>query len=96
VLAWGPDHDDDRHDALEALGAIARDALNRAGATPDLTALPTAEQVERARRSLWALAAEVPNDVYDDVKAAWQTVLAAVAALVRSAQNDTDGGTDGD
>jgi hypothetical protein len=61
---------------------IEREQANRGYIqAPDLTALPTAEQVERARRSLSALALELPGVVYDDVKAAWQPVLAAVAEV---------------
>jgi D-serine deaminase-like pyridoxal phosphate-dependent protein len=56
---------------------------HRAGATPDLTA----QQVDDVRRSLSALALAVDGEVYDDVKAAWQPVLAAVAAL--TADRDT-------
>jgi hypothetical protein len=56
----------------------------RAGAIPDLTALPTAEQVQEWQADNAEVL--VTGDLHI------RSVLAAVAALVRSAQNDTDHG----
>jgi len=68
-------------------------AVNRAGAAPDLTALPTAEQVDAAARALyeeawpgrtpWVGAGEA-QDIY---RRRARVAFAAVAALVRE---DTD------
>jgi hypothetical protein len=69
--------------------ALLYESLRRAGATPDLTALPTAEQA-------YNRALDNGAEVCSHFRLGVEDVLAAVAALVRSAQNDTDGGTDAD
>jgi len=72
--------------AWRDLNEAVRQYLNRAGATPDLTAFPTAATVARyidPKKLAW-LRSDAIQIVLDGV----------VAALVRSAQNDTDGGGD--
>jgi hypothetical protein len=73
---------DKPHRLIYDLISMVKAERHRAGATPDLTALRVAY-----RRLLSDLNADLP-----DTEPALDALIAAVAALVRSAQNDTDHG----